>query len=125
MGQTRAARMLKVGDKAPLWMAQMWSAQENIGLARMDDNLGHNAVLLLFYPADWSEVCSTELPMLEELVTLAGHVKLKTYGISSDSVSSHAAFAREIGLQQIALVSDSRYEISQAYGVMDPVIGTC
>lgn len=122
MGQkaTGQAPLLKVGDKAPLW-----SAETNSGHVNLADYLGRSAVLLLFYPADWSEVCRDELPLLEELVTLAGNVRLKAFGISSDSISSHKAFAREIGLNLITLVSDTHHQISRDYGVIEPLNGLC
>jgi peroxiredoxin/phosphoribosyl 1,2-cyclic phosphodiesterase len=125
MGHIEMDEILKVGDIAPNWREQAWTAQQNETTVSLADYRGKSAVLLLFYPADWSEVCTTELPSLEELVTLAGDIRLKTFGVSSDSVSSHGAFAREIGLHQIGLVSDSHYQISEAYGVMDVSSGTC
>ncbi len=103
---------VKVGDKTPLWTAP--STEGEIQLA---DILHTQAVLLIFYPADWSHVCSDELPLLEELVKLAGKLKLKTLAISNDSLFCHRAFAGEIGLQSTVLVSDTRHEISRVYGL--------
>ncbi len=111
---------IRVGEKSPLW-----SAQSNSGDVNLADYLGKSAVLLFFYPADWSDVCSDELPLLEELVTLAGKVQLKTFGISSDSVSSHNAFARDIGLRLITLISDPLQKISEAYGLAEAEIHSC
>ncbi len=120
MGQKLSSQLLKVGDKAPFWAAQSIEGQVDSA-----DYLGRKAVLLLFYPADWSDVCRNELPEMEELVTLAGNVRLKTFGISADSVSSHKAFARDIGLQLITLVSDPQHKISEDYGVIDSDEATC
>ena len=120
MGHTLFGHAPEVGEKAPLW-----SAESNNGAVEIADYLGRGAVLLLFYPADWSEVCREELPLLEELVTLAGKVKLKTFGISHDGLNSHKAFAREIGLRLISLVSDPYREISRAYGVSEANDTTC
>lgn len=104
--------MVKVGDKTPLW-----SAPGTAGEVRLAEILQDQAALLIFYPADWSDVCSDELPLLEELVKLAGNLKLKTLAISSDSLFCHRAFAGEIGLHRTILVSDTRNAISRAYGL--------
>ncbi len=111
MGQLKS---LQIGDKAP-----NWSADSNQGYISLEDCLGQNAVLLLFYPADWSNVCSDELPLLEELINLSGDIHLKTFGVSSDSTASHNAFARQIGLRRIALIADHQHAIGRAYGLID------
>ncbi len=107
-------QVIKLGEKTPLW-----SAQSNHGEVRIADCLGKTAVLVLFYAADWTDVCSDELPLLEELIKLAGEVNLTTFGVSEDSIASHKAFARQIGLKNIILISDPEREISRSYGVMD------
>jgi phosphoribosyl 1,2-cyclic phosphodiesterase/peroxiredoxin len=104
--------LVKVGDKTPLW-----TAPGTEGEVRLAEILQSQAALLIFYPADWSDVCSDELPLLEELVKLAGNLKLKTLAISADSLFCHRAFAGEIGLQRTVLVSDTRNAISRAYGL--------
>lgn len=105
-------RMVKEGDQTPLW-----SGLSTEGEIRLGDVLKDQAALLIFYPADYSDVCSDELPLLEELVKLGGKLRLKLLAISSDSVFCHRAFAGEIGLQRTALVSDTRHTISRAYGL--------
>ncbi len=105
--------VIQVGDNAPLWSAQ--STEGNINLA---DYLGQMAVLLVFYPADWNDVCNEKLPLLEELLNLEHDLHLKAFGISSDGLSSHKAFARQLGLRRVTLISDNQQQIAQAYGVM-------
>ncbi len=123
MGQKVTEKLIpiiKVGDPAPAWAAQAVP-----GRISGSDYLGKGAILLFFYPADWSEVVQEELPLLEELVTLAGNVRLKTFGISSDNLSSHKAFTRELGLQLITLLSDPQHQVSGAFGVIDGQNGLC
>lgn len=110
-----AIEVIEVGSKAPLW-----SAQSNRGEINLTECLGETAVLLIFYPADWGNVCSDELPMIEELLKLAGDLQLKTFGISSDSPVCHKAFAHQIGLQNITLISDFQRKICQSYGLLTP-----
>ncbi|HEX2909323.1 MAG TPA: redoxin domain-containing protein [Chloroflexia bacterium] len=106
-------RTIQVGEKTPLWTAQSDSGEINI-----QDYLGKTPILLIFYPADWSQVCTEELPMLDELINLSGKIELKAFGISADSAICHKAFSRQIGLQHITLISDPQYAISKAYGLL-------
>ena len=112
--QATRRSIITVGEPSPLW-----TADSNCGAVDLADYLGKTPILLVFYPADWSNVCSDELPMLEELLRLAGDLQLKTFGISADSSECHTAFARQIGLDNIVLVSDQQQQISQLYGVLD------
>lgn len=113
------APLVKVGDKTPLW-----TAASTEGPIRLADVLKNQAVLLIFYPADWTDVCSDELPMLEELIKLAGKLKLKTLAISADSLACHKAFAEEIGLEKTTLISDYQHALSRAYGLPVDEYGT-
>ncbi len=114
-----APLLVKVGDKAPLWTAS--STEGPLSLAEV---LKSQAVLLIFYPADWSDICSDELPLLEELIKLAGKLKLKTLAISPDSLACHKAFSEQIGLERTALISDYQHAISRDYGLSVDEHGT-
>lgn len=71
------------------------------------------AVLLLFYPADFTPVCTDDLravsdagwPALDELTV---------WGISGDSLFAHGAFAREFDLS-FPLLSDFHAGVADAY----------
>jgi peroxiredoxin (alkyl hydroperoxide reductase subunit C) len=75
-------------------------------------------LVLVFYPADFTPVCSDELAIFNELREELSGLGVKVYGISVDSVWSHFAFARELGLQ-IPLLSDfhPKAEVSRRYRV--------
>ena len=50
-------------------------------------------VILAFYPADWSPVCSDELAVMNEFVPLFKKHDAELLGVSVDSPWSHLAFA--------------------------------
>ncbi|MEI7553990.1 redoxin domain-containing protein [Candidatus Chlorohelix sp.] len=104
---------IKIGGKSPIWLAQSTSGEINLG-----NYINNTAILLIFYLADWSNVCSDELPLLEEMIKLSGNIKLKTFGISKDSVASHTAFAHQVGLEQIVLISDPDNNLAATYGML-------
>jgi peroxiredoxin/phosphoribosyl 1,2-cyclic phosphodiesterase len=105
---------LKVGDEAPVW-----SADSTKGIINSGDFLDKHPVLLIFYWADWTSVCSSELPAFEELINFAGDLDFKVFGVSLDNIASHKAYAAQIGLDSIALISDTDGEITDAFGFHD------
>jgi len=75
-------------------------------------------VVLVFYPADFSPVCTDQLSVYQEVL---GHLEERgavLVGISVDGVFSHRAFRRHLNLD-IPLLADfhPKGEVSKAYGV--------
>lgn len=52
-------------------------------------------VILVFYPADWSPVCSDELTIYNEAAKLFEKYNAQVVGISVDSKWSHTAFSEQ------------------------------
>ncbi|NTX08742.1 MULTISPECIES: redoxin domain-containing protein [Myxococcus] len=73
-------------------------------------------LVLVFYPADWSPVCSDELALFNELMPEFERLGAKVVAISCDGVWCHLAFARARNLHMV-LASDfhPKGEISRAY----------
>ena len=82
-------------------------------------------VILVFYPADWSPVCTDQLALYNELLPLFGEHRAQVLGISVDGVWCHGAFARDRGLR-FPLLSDfePKGAVSRAYGVYSQQDGT-
>ena len=81
---------------------------------------------LIFYPADFTYVCPSELVFYNKMLPEFERRRVKLLGISTDSVHAHSAWKKmplqEGGIGQIGfpLVSDSKGEIAAAYGVLSP-----
>ena len=73
-------------------------------------------VILAFYPADWSPVCSDEVVLLNEVLPEFHRYHAELMGISVDGVWCHLAFARDRKLR-FPLLSDfePKGEMSRAY----------
>jgi peroxiredoxin len=74
-------------------------------------------VLLVFYPLDFSPVCSDQLSVYQEVI---GEIEAKgatLLGISIDSGYAHAAFREKLNLT-FPLLADfkPKGEVSRAYG---------
>ncbi|RFS27061.1 peroxiredoxin [Chitinophaga silvatica] len=81
-------------------------------------------VILAFYPADWSPICSDELNLFNETLKLFTAKNAVLLGISVDSKWSHLAFAQSRKFH-FPLLSDfePKGEVSRQYGVYNDVDG--
>jgi peroxiredoxin len=75
-------------------------------------------VVLAFYPADFSPVCTDQLSVYERELAELERRGVKLVGISVDSAWTHKAFRRELGVS-IPLLADfhPKGEVARAYGV--------
>src|SRR5258706_4799514 len=62
-------------------------------------------VVLVFYPADWSPVCSDQLALYNELLPEFAPYDAEILGISVDGIWCHLAFEKDRKLQ-IPLLAD-------------------
>jgi len=75
-------------------------------------------LILAFYPADWSPVCTDQLAVYNELLPEFRRLGAELLGFSVDGVWCHLAFAKDRKLR-FALLSDfePKGEVARAYGV--------
>jgi len=73
-------------------------------------------VILAFYPADWSPVCSDQMALYQELLPEFQKFGAELIAISVDSAWSHLAFAKDRNLH-FPLLSDfePKGEVSRAF----------
>jgi peroxiredoxin len=83
------------------------------------------AVVLVFYPADWSPVCGDQLTLYNELFDEFSGLDSALLGISVDGIWCHAAFANERRLR-FSLLADfePKGEVARQYGVYRASDGT-
>ena len=83
-------------------------------------------VVLAFYPADWSPVCSDQMALYNELLDEFQEFQAELFSISVDGVWSHAAFARKNKLRFPLLADfEPKGAVARAYGVYDEKDGAC
>ena len=75
-------------------------------------------VVLVFYPADWSPVCSDQLALYNELMPEFSEFEAEIIGISVDGVWCHLAFSKDRKLH-IPLLADfePKGAVARQYGV--------
>ncbi len=75
-------------------------------------------VVLVFYPADFSPVCTDQLNVYQEVLGELEERGVKMLGVSVDSAWAHKAFQDHLGVS-IPLLADfhPKGEVAKAYGV--------
>lgn len=108
--------MLKKGDKAP-----GFTLPDQHGVPRnLAQLLGGEALILYFYPADFTPGCTREACDLRDLHTQILGAGLRVVGISPQSADSHRKFSEQYSLP-FTLLSDEAKTVIQAYGVDGPL----
>ncbi len=75
-------------------------------------------VILAFYPADWSPVCSDQMGLYNEILPEFQRYDAELLGISVDGVWCHAAFAAERNLHFPLLADfEPKGAVARQYGV--------
>jgi peroxiredoxin len=90
----------------------------------LEDFRGHR-VVLVFYPADFSPVCTDQLSIYQEVLPQIEERGATLLGISVDSRWAHSAFREKLGIE-IPLLADfhPKGEVADAYGAYLPDHGS-
>lgn len=83
-------------------------------------------VILAFYPADWSPVCSDQIALYNEMLSYFKKYDAEIFGISVDSKWSHLEFSKTRNLHFPLLADfEPKGEVAKKYGVYDEEEGQC
>lgn len=105
---------LKPGDTAPDFTLPS-TVKDKVSLS---DFRGKKNVLLLFYPLDFSPVCSVENKQCSQMLPASGAEDVQVLGISVDSLWSHKAFAAQNGISYPLLADfNPKGDVARKYGV--------
>jgi peroxiredoxin len=90
---------------------------------RLSDFRGR-PVILAFYPADWSPVCTDQMALYNEILPEFKQFHAVLFGISIDHAWCHMAFSHSRNLH-FPLLADfhPKGQVAEAYGVYDDRIG--
>jgi peroxiredoxin len=106
---------LKPGTKAPDFTLKSTPDQT----VSLHDFLGR-PVVIAFYPADWSPVCSDQMGLYAQVMPEFKKFNAEVLGISVDGIWSHLAFAKDRNLN-FPLLSDfePKGAVSRSYGAYE------
>lgn len=100
------------GEPAPDFVLKSHLDRE----VKLSDYRGKKHVVLVFYPLDFSPVCSIQLPEYSERKAEFDALDAEVLGVNRDSIYTHKAWAREFGIT-VPLLADMTGAVAKAYGV--------
>ncbi len=105
---------LSVGTAAPDFSLK----DQNQKDVKLSDYRGKKNVVIVFYPLDWSPVCTNEHVCLVNDMKQFDKLDAQVLGLSVDSVWSHKAFAEKTGIQYPLLADfQPRGAVAEKFGV--------
>jgi mycoredoxin-dependent peroxiredoxin len=105
---------LSVGAAAPEFSLKDQSQKD----VKLSDFKGKKNVVLVFYPLDWSPVCTNEHICVVNDMKRFEELDAQVLGVSVDSVWSHKAFAEKMGIKYPLLADfNPRGAMSDKFGV--------
>jgi alkyl hydroperoxide reductase subunit AhpC len=107
------ATHLKVGDQAPDFTLKSHLDSE-VKLSSFADKKN---VILVFYPLDFSPVCSLQIPDYQASYNDFKQHQVEILGISRDSTYAHKAWSNELGGIDFPLLADVTNDVAKKYGV--------
>jgi len=104
--------LIAAGEQAPDFTLRDQDGEE----VSLSDYRGRK-LLLVFYPGDFSPVCSDQLSIYQEVKPELTEKGVELVGISVDSFFAHKAFQEKLGIDT-TLLSDfePKGEVARAYG---------
>jgi mycoredoxin-dependent peroxiredoxin len=105
---------LSVGTAAPDFSLKDQHQKD----VKLSDYRGKKNVVIVFYPLDWSPICTNEHVCLVNDMKQFDKLDAQVLGLSVDSVWSHKAFAEKMGIQYPLLADfQPRGAVADKFGV--------
>lgn len=108
--------MIKSGERAP----EFTLPDETSTDRSLTELLSAGALVLYFYPADFTPGCTRQACVLRDLDSEIQQAGLRVVGISPQSPASHAKFKAKYQLPFV-LLSDRQKTVIKMYGVNGPL----
>ncbi|WP_127532500.1 peroxiredoxin [Paenibacillus kobensis] len=103
--------MLPIGTQAPLF-----EADSTTGMIKLNNYIGKQPIVLIFYPMDETPGCTKQLCAVRDSRALYAQYDALVMGVNPASLEHHRKFAEKQGYD-FPLIVDSGGEIRKAFGV--------
>ena len=108
--------MLGIGNTAP-----DFELKDQFGsIVTLDQLVTNGDLILYFYPADFSPVCTAEACAFRDSYNGVSGVGAQVVGVSPQGVDSHRRFSNSFAIP-FPLLADPRKKVIRAYGVDGPL----
>lgn len=120
---TQIKEMRKVGEVAPDFTLP-YATRDSLGGSdlRLSNLLGTKAIVLAFYPADWSGGCTKEVCALRDNFSSLAELNAEVLAVSGDYEYSHHEWAKHHNLP-FKLISDHKHDAAKAYNSYNETAG--
>ena len=103
---------VEAGQPAPAFHAMATDGRK----VALRDFIGHQAVVLYFYPKDMTSGCTAEACDFRDNLARVRQLGAAVVGVSPDSVKSHVKFTQKESLN-FPLLADEDHALCEKYGV--------
>lgn len=115
--------MSLVGKEIQEFKAQAYDPSKEEFVEVTDQDLRGKWSVVMFYPADFSFVCPTELEDMQAQYETLKSLDTEVYSVSTDTHFVHKAWhdhSEKISKIQYKMIGDPSHEISGQFDVLDP-----
>ncbi|MBW7455342.1 peroxiredoxin [Paenibacillus sepulcri] len=109
--------MLQVGDQAPVF-----EAESTKGKVALQNHLGKQPIVLIFYPQDETPLCTKQLCAVRDSSKQYEAANALVLGINPGSLEHHKRFAMKNNYD-FPLVTDTDSRIKDSYDVKKGILG--
>ena len=109
---------LHTGAAAPDFTLRR-KTSEGLADITLSSHFGHQPVVLLFFPAAFTHVCTAEMCDKSGGIAAAQGLNAAVYGISTDSAYAQEAWVKQ-EIIEVPLLSDFAFRVTKAYDVVFP-----
>ncbi|HXQ94651.1 MAG TPA: redoxin domain-containing protein [Thermoplasmata archaeon] len=118
-GVGRKPSVLSPGTKAPDFTLKS-TPDQSVSLQEFRGQ----PVVLAFYPADWSPVCTDQMGLYAQVMPEFKKFNAAVFGISVDGIWSHLAFAKDRKLNFPLLADfEPKGAVSRSFGAYEAEVG--
>lgn len=107
--------LIEVGSKAPDFKVKTSTGED----FRLSDLQGMLRVMLVFYPKDFTPVCTDQLIQIRKNIHHLRKAGIEPVGVNPGDAETHEAFREAHGLT-FALLVDEGAAVARAYGALKP-----
>src|SRR5690349_1832254 len=111
---------IPVGSKAPDFNLKSKQASGLVDV-KLSDNLGKKNTVLLFFPAAFTSVCTTEMCQMSGSLESYSGLNANVIAISVDTPFAQEAWAQKEKIN-LTLASDLNKEVAKKYDVLFPML---
>ena len=126
MEEVMSFEQAKIDNVAPSFSTSYYDPKTDTDGTISNEDLKGKWYVLVFYPADFTFVCPTEMKDLSDQKQAFANMGVEVLSVSTDSIFSHKAWLKAEKLMEgfdYKMLADCNLEMSDIYNVLDEKAG--